>query len=127
MRRFSEAQILFFVLIGAGFTLLYILAYHFRLERTQYEAATELFYVINTKWFYLLEKERLVLCFSQLLPLLAIYCNLPLGQVITAYSINHVLFFHVVSLVCLYYDNKTSFKWIHSVQADQNQWTVDQE
>ena len=108
MRRFSAAQLLFFGLISAGFALLYVLAYHFRLERTQYEAAAELFHVINSRWFYVHEKERFIVCFSQVLPLLAVHCKLTLSQVVTAYSINHVLFFHIISLLCLFYGNKTN-------------------
>ena len=108
MRRFSAAQLLYFVLISAGFALLYVLAYHFRLERTQYETAAELFHVINSNWFYVHEKERFIVCFSQILPLLAVHCKLSLNQVVTAYSINHVFFFHIVSLLCLFYGSKTN-------------------
>lgn len=97
-----------FLLIQLGFIILYALAYYFRYERAQLEAARELFHVINHESFWILDNGRFIVGLSQVLPLIAVKLQLHLDVVVASYSINHVLFFHVISSICWLFDKKNS-------------------
>lgn len=97
-----------FLLIQLGFIVLYALAYYFRYERAQLEAARELFHVINHESFWILDNGRFIVGLSQVLPLIAVKLQLHLDVVVASYSINHVLFFHVISSICWLFDKKNS-------------------
>lgn len=103
IKKYGSAHL--FILVQVGFIALYIIAYFYRLERIQYEAAGELFNVVNSQSFFILERGRLAVGLSQVLAVLAVRFNLPLDTVISAYSFNHILFFHLSSLIAFYFKN----------------------
>lgn len=92
----------FFLSLHLGFALLYYLAYHFRLERTQLEAAHELLCVINNESFCITMPGRFVLALSQLSVLVMVLFDAPLENIVSAYSLHHIAFFHLLSFICLF-------------------------
>ena len=91
----------FFILLQLGFVALYFLAYYFRFERTQLEAAKELMCIINNEWFCTAVHGRFTVILSQFSALILVKAGASLDSIITAYSLHHVAFFHFLSISCL--------------------------
>lgn len=67
-------------------------------ERMNSDAGYYLFHAINKKWFYL-EHQRYVLAIAELPALIPVWLGLPLKWVVVAYSLGHVMFFVLASLL----------------------------
>lgn len=92
----------FFISLQIGFAILYVLAYHFRLERTQLEAANELICIINNEGFCVVMNGRFTTMLSQFSALMLVKSGASLKSIITIYSLHHIFFFHFLSLACLF-------------------------
>lgn len=80
---------------------LYVLAYHFRFERTHLETAQELMCIINKEWFCVAVHGRFTVMLSQFTALILVKAGASLDSIITAYSLHQVAFFHLLSIACL--------------------------
>ncbi|MCF8309064.1 MAG: hypothetical protein K9I68_08655 [Bacteroidales bacterium] len=85
----------------ASFIVLIIGAIVFYKERLLADSSYYLFQVINQQFFHI-EHARLILVFSQILPLLGTYLGISMKGILLLYSLNHVLFPYLVYLVARY-------------------------
>jgi hypothetical protein len=83
------------------FTGLFVMAFLFSEERLYADAGYYLSRVINSRWFWI-EHDRLILIFSQIVPLFGIIVHSSLKAIIILYSLGHVLFFYALALLTFY-------------------------
>lgn len=89
------------VITNLCFFVLAFLAVYFFQERLIADSGYYIFQVINNKSFWI-EHQRLVLAFSQWLPLIGVKIGLNLKTILILYSLNHVLFFYLIFLISRY-------------------------
>ncbi|MCX6234170.1 MAG: hypothetical protein NT175_05510 [Bacteroidetes bacterium] len=95
----SKKETLIFHLVFLG---LFIIAILLSEERLYADAGYYLSRVINARSFWI-EHGRVVLAFSQIIPLAGVILHIPLKVIIIIYSLGHVLYFYILSLFTYYY------------------------
>ena len=83
------------------FLFMFILAFHFFKERLYADSS---YYIFNTidSGFFVTPHQRIVLAFSEIVPLLFFYAGASLKTILVAWSLGHVLFYYAVFLVAFY-------------------------
>lgn len=91
-----------FFMENAIFLILCVMAVIFFKERLFTDSGYYLFHVVNNESFRI-EHSRLVLAFSQILPLIGVKLGLSLKTIVILYSLNHVFFFYFSFLISKFY------------------------
>ena len=89
------------ILTHLAFAGLFFLAFILYKERLFSDTAYYLARIVNTQWFWV-ENNRLVLVFTQWLPLIGIWLKLPMTTILILYSLGNVIFFYGLYLLCRY-------------------------
>ncbi len=88
-------------LLHIPFVVLFVMAVTLYQERLFVDSGYYIFRVINGGFFWI-EHDRLVLAFSQILPLCALWLNAGLKTILIGYSIGHVLYFYLLFFIALF-------------------------
>jgi hypothetical protein len=89
------------IALHIAFICLLLLAFFLSEERLYADSGYYLLRALNHRCFWI-EHDRVVLVFSQILPLIGSWLNASLQLLITLYSLGHVLFFYILFLITLY-------------------------
>jgi len=89
------------ILLHIPFVVLFVMAVILYQERLFADSGYYIFRVINESSFWI-EHDRLVLAFSQILPLCALWLNAGLKTILITYSIGHVLYFYLIFFIALF-------------------------
>lgn len=98
MQQVSQKTITYFC--AFAFISLFIFAIVFYFERLNSDAGYYFFQAVNNGSFHV-EHGRLVLILAEILAVVGSIANLPLKFVALFYSLNHVLFFGLLTYICL--------------------------
>lgn len=84
-----------------AWVILFILSVYLYKERIFADSGFYVSQFINNRFFWI-ECQRIVLAFSQILPLAAVWAGIPLKYVLLLYSVSHVIFFYSLFLFVYY-------------------------